>query len=290
MREQARHKPLATGSRLRDGLGAARRTWQEAKRDHLSIVAAGVAFYGFLALFPACAAIVSIYGLVAEPQAVEQQLDASSDVMPEGVHDLLGAQLQRIAGASSSALGSGFVISVLLALWSANKGTRSVIEALNIAYDREEQRGVIRLNALSLSLTLAAVLGTVVAVFVVVAIPTLFHFVGLGGIARVAVDLLRWPLLLAVLIVGLGLLYRYGPSHETPPWRWVTPGSVLATLLWLGASVAFSIYVANFGSYDKTYGSLGAVAILLIWLYAGAYVVLLGAEFDAVLERAVTPR
>jgi membrane protein len=261
------------------------RTRKQAQRDHVQIVAAGVAFYAFLAVFPALAALVSVYGLVADPQNIQQQLDSLGAALPSGVREVLGMQMQRIAGASGGALGWGFALGLALALWSANKATRGLIEAINMMYDEEEKRGFFKLNALSLALTVGAIATAIIALFIVVAIPPLLGLVGLGGFAHVAVDVLRWPLLLAVLLVGLAIVYRLGPSREGPPWKWVTPGSLFATGTWLIVSIAFSIYVANFGSYDKTYGSLGAVAILLVWLYVGSLVILLGAELNAEAER-----
>ena len=265
------------------------RTKQEAKRDHLSMVAAGVAFYAFLSMFPALAALVSVYGLFADPHEVERQLHALAAVMPDEVLRVLDTQLRRIAGGSSGALGWGALLSLLVALWSANKGTKSLIEAMNIAYDEPEKRGVVGLNALSLVLTFGGVLTLVVALVVIVGIPAALAFVGLEGLARVAVDVLRWPALIAFVLGGLAVVYRFAPSREGPEWKWVTPGSLMATALLLAASIAFSIYVANFGSYEATYGSLGAVAILLLWLYAGAYVILLGAELNAESERRTRP-
>jgi membrane protein len=253
------------------------------------MVAAGVAFYAFFAVFPALAAVVSIYGLIADPQTVEQQLNALGQAVPSGARDILASQLKRIASSSGQALGWGLVISLLLALWSANKGTRGMIEALNIAYGEEEKRGTVKLTALSLLLTLGAVLTAVIAILIVVGIPAVFAVLGLHGAGRVAIELLRWPILLGLLLAGLAVLYRLAPSREGPPWRWVTPGSLLSTGLWLVASIAFSIYVANFGNYDKTFGSLGAVAILLMWLYVGSYVVLLGAELNVTGEERAPP-
>lgn len=249
------------------------------------MVAAGVAFYAFLSVFPTLAALVSVYGLVSDPHHVEQQINAFGGVMPEGVRGLLGEQLRRIAGGSDRALSWGFALSLLFAVWSATKGTKSLIEAMNIAYDEQETRGIFRLNALAVLLTLGGVLTVVVALIVVVGIPSVLGLVGLGGIARVAVDVLRWPLLIAILLAGLAVVYWLGPARDGAKWRWVTPGSLLAAMLWLAVSIAFSIYVANFGSYEKTYGSLGAVVILLMWFYVGSYVVLLGAELNAEVER-----
>jgi membrane protein len=265
------------------------RTRREAQGDHLGIVAAGVAFYAFLSVFPGLAALVSIYGLLSDPGQVEQQLAALGPLLPDGVRELLGEQLRRIAGGPSSVLGWSFGLSVALALWSANKGTKSLIEAMNIAYDEQEKRGVFALNALSLTLTLGAVLTMVVALVVVVGVPGVLAFVGLDALARVAVDVLRWPLLIGLVLGGLAIVYWLAPSRDRPPLQWVTPGSLLAAALWLAVSIAFSIYVANFGSYEKTYGSLGAVAILLLWFYAGSYVVLLGAELNAEAERRQRP-
>jgi membrane protein len=281
-------RPTAFGRH--EWLDTLRRTRREAQRDHLSMVAAGVAFYAFLSVFPALAAIVSVYGLLSDPGQVEQQLNALGGVMPSGVREILSDQLRRIAGGSSAALSWGFALSLLLALWSATKGTKSLIEAMNITYDEQEKRGLFKLNGLALAMTLGGVITAVLALIVVVAIPTLLGFAGLGDIARVGVDVLRWPILIAVLLFALAAVYRFGPSREGPEWRWVTPGSLLAAGLWLAVSIAFSIYVANFGSYEKTYGSLGAVVILLMWFYVGAYVILLGAELNAEAERQQRPR
>jgi membrane protein len=254
------------------------------------MVAAGVAFYAFLSVFPALAAIVSVYGLLSDPGQVEQQLNALGGVMPSGVREILSDQLRRIAGGSSAALSWGFALSLLLALWSATKGTKSLIEAMNIAYDEQEKRGLFKLNGLALALTMGGVLTMVVALIVVVGIPTVLGLVGLGGIARIAVDVLRWPLLITFVLAALAVVYRLGPAREGASWRWITPGSLFAAMLWLAASIAFSIYVANFGSYEKTYGSLGAVVILLMWFYVGSYVILLGAELNAEVERTQHPK
>jgi membrane protein len=283
----------SAGVRSASRLSSGRRAWVDmllrtkrgAERDHLGMVAAGVAFYAFLSVFPALAAIVSVYGLLSDPNQVEQQLNALGSFMPGGVREILSEQLRRIAGGSSETLSWGFALSLLLALWSATKGTKSLIEAMNIAYDEQETRGLLKLNGLALVLTVGAVLTMVVALIVVVGIPTVLSFVGLGEIGRIAVDILRWPVLIGLLLVGLATVYWLGPSSTLAEWKWVTPGSLLATGLWLAASIAFSIYVANFGSYEKTYGSLGAVAILLMWFYVGSYVILLGAELNAEVKR-----
>lgn len=253
-------------------------------KDHISIVAAGVAFYGMLAIFPALAALVSIYALIADPADIQNQMAALKGVVPEEVHGILTRQLQQIAGRSGGALGIGALVAILAALWSAAKGTKALIIALNIAYGEEEGRGFIRLNAVALLLTLAAVLSMIVSLGLIAALPALLGNLGLPEPWRSAVSLARWPLLALLVAVGLAVVYRFGPDRDQPQWRWVSWGAVSATVLWLIGSVLFSIYVANFGEYNETYGSLAAVVILLLWLFLTAYVILLGAEFNAETE------
>lgn len=261
-----------------------KRTRHEVKSDHLSIVAAGVAYFAFLAIFPGLAALVSIYGLVADPAAVEQQVASMRGVLPGQAADLIGNQLQRIAAGSSQTLGWSLVLSILLGLWSANKGMKGLVEGLNIAYGEQESRGWFKRTAIQLLLTLGAIVAAIVAIGLVVAMPAVLSFLGLGSGVRIAVEVVRWLLITALLIVGLAVLYRVAPSRRAPRWRWITPGAILATVLWLIGSVLFSIYVANFGSYAETYGALAAVVILLIWFYLTAFVILLGAELNAEAE------
>jgi membrane protein len=249
------------------------------------VVAAGVAFYAFFALFPALAAVVSVYGLIADPQTVEQQISAFLTVTPESVRSVVASELQRLASTPATALSWGFVSGLALALWGASRGVNALIEAMNIAYDEQEQRGMIRLAALTLVLTIGGVVLVVAAMFSVVAIPIVLDRIGLGALGRLAVDLLRWPLLLLTMLVALCTTYRMGPSRDPKPARWFSPGALVASVLWLIASMVFSIFVESFSAYPRTFGSLGAVAVLLMWLYVGAYVVLLGAELDAETER-----
>lgn len=253
-------------------------------RDNVSVVAAGVAFYTLLAIVPALAAVVSIYGLVADPADVQAQLESVSHLLPQEAQGIISEQVQRIAASSGGALGLGAVAGLLLTLWSASKGMKTLITALNIVYDEQEQRGFIKLNLIALGLTLGAVVFLVVALGLIVALPAVLDSLGLGETLRSLVAWLRWPPLLLGVIVALALIYRYGPSRDPARWRWVNWGAVAATVLWLAGSVAFSIYVRNFGSYNETYGSLGAVVILLMWFYLTAYVVLLGAEINAEME------
>jgi membrane protein len=260
------------------------RVKDEMSRDNLSLVAAGVAFYALLAIFPAIAAVVSIYGLVADPQTVEQQLAATSQVLPEQARSIIEEQLTRVTSGASTALGFGAIIGLLLAIWSANKGTQSLITALNIVYDEEEKRGFVRLTLISLGLTLGIFLFLIVCIAALAVMPALFGNLGLPEDIRRLASWLRWPILGLAFVIGLAAFYRFAPSRDEPRWRWVSWGAVLATVLWLIGSALFSWYVSNFGSYNETYGSIGAVVVLMMWLWLSALIVLLGAELNAEME------
>ena len=253
--------------------------------DNLSIVAAGVAFYAMLAIFPALAAVVSVYALVADPAQLQQQLQAVSQLLPGQARALISNVLGRLVSRSGGALGLSLVLGILIALWSSTKGTASLLTALDIAYKEREDRGFIRFNAVALGLTAVAIVAAVIAIALVVALPIALNALGLGGFAATALSLGRWVVLAGFVIIGLGVLYRYGPSRRPAQWRWVTPGSIVATVLWLIGSVLFSLYVSNFASYSATYGTLGAVIILLLWFNLSAYVILLGAEINSEAER-----
>lgn len=256
----------------------------EIDRDNLGIVAAGVAFYAFLAIFPALAAAVSIYGLVADPAEVEAHFREISSFMPEQARTLLEAQLGRIAGQAGGALTVGLVVGLAVTLWSANKGMKGLMRALSIVHDESEERGFFKLNLLGLALTLGGILVMLLALALVVAIPAILGSLGLGSSARTLLNVLRWPVVAIVILGALAVLYRLGPDREAPRWRWVTPGAAIATALWLLGSAAFSIYVSRFGSYNQTYGSAATFVVLLLWLFLTAYVILLGAEINAELE------
>lgn len=260
------------------------RTKREADRDYMSLIAAGVAFYGLLAIFPALAALISIYGLVADPAEIKQQMSGMLTVLPPEAAGILNQQLQTLASQPSGGLSIGVAAGILLALWSAAKGIKALIQGLNIAYDEEEQRGFFKLNGTALLLTLGGVLMAIVALGLIAVLPAVANMLGISGPIATAVSLLRWPLLLVAVLVALAVAYRYGPSRDEPKWRWVSWGAGVATVLWLIGSVLFSVYVQNFGSYSKTYGSVGAIVILMMWFFLTAYVVLLGAELNAEIE------
>lgn len=256
----------------------------EIKRDNLAIVASGVAFYAFFAIFPALVALVALYGLVADPADIPGHMQQLDGVMPPAVVDILKGQATRLANQSSSSLSWSLVVSLLVTLWSANKGAKALIRSLGIAYDAPEQRGFVKLTALSLALTLGALVTALLAIALVVLTPIVLGFLGLGGAAEALIRWLRWPVLLGLVLLGLAVVYRYAPSERPRAWRWVTPGSALATVLWLLGSAAFSFYLSNFANYNQTFGSLATGAILLMWFYLTAFVILLGAETNAVVE------
>lgn len=266
----------------------ARRLWDEMGNDNLWVVAAGVAFYALLAIIPAIAALFSIYGLVSEPAEVERQLREFDAILPAEVVDILTAEFSRNASRSSGDLSLRLVGSFLITLWSANRGMKALIAAVLIAYDQEE-RGFLAQNALALLFTLGAIVAVCVALGLLVALPSVMDFVGLGRGTQLTVTLLRWPLLFVSLLLGLGTLYTRAPRRELPRWRWSSPGAVIATVLWLGGSWLFSIYVTRYGNYSEVYGSLGAVVTLLLWFFVSAYVIALGAELNAIIEAKGLP-
>ena len=261
------------------------RVRERMREDNLSIISAGVAFYALLSLFPALAALVAIYGLVADPQQIEGQVASLSAMLPAQAAELITGQLHDLVQTDRTALGLGAAVGVLLALWSASKGVRTLMAALNVAYHEEESRGTLTLLATSLALTLAAIAGFIVMIGLIVAAPVAARFIGLGDALESLVDLSRWPVVALTVVVGLAVMFRYGPSRDEPRWRWASPGAVIATLLWIAGTVLFSLYVSRFGNYNETYGAMGAVVILLMWLLLSAYVVLIGALVNAEMER-----
>ncbi|MBK1725172.1 YihY/virulence factor BrkB family protein [Thiocystis violacea] len=261
------------------------RAWRATSSDNISLVAAGVAFYGLLAVFPGIAALIALFGLVADPGQVESQFSSLSAFLPSEVYQLLSQQMREVASGSGQTLGAGLAGAILLSVWSATRGTKSLITALNIVYDEREQRGFLRLNLTAFSVTFSLVILIAVVVALIVAVPVVMGYVGLGALAQMLVNLVRWPVLAALALTMLAILYRYGPSRRLARWRWVSVGSLVAVVLWLAASGLFSLYVSQFGSYNATYGSIGAVIVLLMWLYLSALITLLGAELNSEIER-----
>ena len=255
-------------------------------RDSLSLVSAGVAFYAMTAIFPAIAAFVSIYGLFADPSSVERQIADYSSLLPAASLKLLTDALQTFVSKSNSTLSVALMVSLGVALWSAKAGVSALMSGLNIANETIEKRGVFVQQATALALTLGAILFAIVALAAIALLPAILNDLPLSENVRSALGLGRWPLLAVFVSLALAILYRFGPYREKAKWRWITLGSAIATILWLLGSGAFSIYVSRFASYDKTYGSLAAPVVLLLWFWLSALVVLVGAEIDAEMEHA----
>ena len=247
--------------------------------------AAAVTFYALLSLFPALAALISIYGLFADPRTIEDQLKSLSGVVPGGGMDIISEQVHSLTAHGSGALGVGAVVGLLTSLWSANQATKGLFDALNVVYDEKEKRGFFLRTAITLAFTLASLLFVIVAIAAVIAVPIVLNVVGLGGVASTLLSLLRWPLLLVFVALLLACLYRIGPSRQRARWRWLTWGSCFAAVAWVVVSLAFSWYVSSFGNYNKTYGSLGAVIGFMTWIWLSALVVLIGGDLNAEMEQ-----
>ena len=262
----------------------AQRVWSESNRDNLSVVAAGCAFFALFAIFPALSALISLYGLTADPATVEQQFGMLGSVLPTQAYDIVIEQIHRISAASGGTLGWSLAVSLGLALWSANAGTQAMMAALNIAYEEPERRSLFQYYLNAFTFTIIGILGGVVMLLAIVYVPILFALTGYSHAFELVVGVVRWPFLALFVLFLLAILYRYGPCRRSAKWHWVSVGSLFAMVVWLIASAAFSLYVSNFANYDRVYGSLGAVIILLFWLYISFYIVLLGAEINAELE------
>lgn len=259
-----------------------KRAWAEAKADQVPLLAAGVAFFGFLSLFPAIVAAVLAWGLIADPAQIRSQAQNLATAMPSSARDLLLQQVDALTSTPQQSLGIGFAIAIATALWSASSGVGYLITAVNMAYDEDETRGFVRRKLLALGMTLGAI------VFVLLAIGLFTAEAAIGdNVAtpvRILLEAVRFALAVVLITVALAVIYRLAPDRDAPRLRWVSTGAVVATVIWLAASIGFSIYVATFGSYAKTYGSLAAVVVLMLWLWLTVYAILLGAEINAEAE------
>jgi membrane protein len=270
---------------LRGWRGILRRVYASLAGKNVSMLAAGVAFYGLLSIFPALGAVLSVYGLIADAGTVQRQITKVHGIMPAEAQKLIADYLQSITASSSAKLGFGLIVGVLIALWSARAGTVTLIQALNIVNEEKEKRGLIRFEAMAVGMTVAGIIVGVMSLTLIAAVPGVLHFLALPRSLEFIGYAAPWPLLIVLMSLGLAALYRFAPSRREPRWRWVSWGGVAATLLWILASAGFSLYVGKFAHYDKTFGSLGAVVVLLTWFYLSAYVVLLGACLNAEMER-----
>jgi len=259
-------------------------TWRRMSKDSLSVLAAGIAFHTFFSLFPTLTAVVSLYGLVADRGMVERQIEAVQGVLPPEAVKLIATWLQALVQGPTTRFGIGLIISVVLAVWSMWSATGMLMTAVNICYGEERRRSFLSLNLHVLALGAGLVLFAIVAFALIAVLPTVLALLPVSSAWLQVLGLVRWPILAGVIIVVLGIIYRYAPDRAEAKRRWISCGSVAATALWILGSIAFTTYVSKVGSYDRTYGSLGAVIILLLWFYLTAYVILAGEELNAEIE------
>jgi membrane protein len=260
------------------------RVFHEILNDRVTLIAAGVTFYLLLAIFPALAALVSLYGLVADPVTISEHLRELVVLLPPGAFDLLADQLKALVERRESTLGITFFVGLAIALWSTHNGTLAIFDAMNVAYEEGEKRSLVRLNLIGLCFTLCAVFFAVLMVALVGVMPLVLSFLWLDQFKEQMALLLRWPLLLLVVVVAVMLVYRFGPSREPARVRWMTWGAALTTLAWAVMSLGFSFYLEHFANYNATYGTLGALIGFLIWIWLSVVILIVGAELNAELE------
>lgn len=269
---------------LKGWIDIAKRVWHEMKVDHVQIVSAGVGFYFFLAIFPTIVAAISIYSLVLEPSQLEEQISRLNMILPEKAFGILSDFLHPVIQQSKKDIGWGLVISVLISIWSANKGTNALFQGINIAYDELETRNIVKKNLITLLFTLCGLVLGLISLLIVIFFPLLIHKLGLNPEIENILTWFRWVLLGFILILTLSVVYRIAPNRRSAKFGWVSWGAIIGTVLWLLGSMLFSWYVSNFGSYDDLYGSFAAVAILMLWLFLTAFIVLMGAEINSEME------
>jgi membrane protein len=290
--DEVRAEPRHRGRGAHGARGVPVRGWKdvvvrvagEVKADAVSLLAAGVAFFALLALVPTLVALVSIYGLVADPEDIQNTVDDTLNAAPTEVQNLVSSQLDSIVQSSSSSLRLGAVAGLAVALWSASSGMKNPMGALTVAYNESEERTFLRLRGVALGLTLAGIVLVCLLAAGLVA-PNALGDSGATATVRSALLIARWPVAGAIAIVALTLLYRWAPDRRSGRWRWTLPGAVLAAVVWLAASIGFSFYTSNFGTYNETYGALGAIVVVMLWLFISAFAVILGAELNCELER-----
>ncbi|MBL8699821.1 MAG: YihY/virulence factor BrkB family protein [Alphaproteobacteria bacterium] len=276
-------QPVAFASTGTDDPRLLRRLFNATLEHRLVAIAAGVAFYFLLSIFPGIAAVVSLYGLFADPVVIIGHVRGLQDLLPAAVIDVVVEAAERFAGQRNTTLGLTFTIGLLVSLWSANAAVKAMFDALNIVNGLSETRSIVALNLRSLAVTAGAILFFVVAIAMIVAIPMIIERLGLGSQPDLLL-MLRWPALLMVSIAAFAAIYHVGPCRAPPDRRWITPGSTLAALLWMAGSMLFSWYVTTLGNYDETYGSIGAVVVFMTWSWVTTMIVLAGAELDAALR------
>ena len=261
------------------------RAWRGISEKNLFLVAGGATYSVLVALFPGLLALVSVYGLFFDRAQVGKQVAALSGMLPQAAQKLIEDELQQIVSSSHSALGFGAIVGLLFALWSASRGMSGLMSALDIAYSQEEKRGFFKFNLVAIVLTLGLLVFGIIAIVLVAVLPAVVTSVSASAWFKWLVVIVEWPVLMIVVMTALSILYRFAPDRHPAKLKWLTPGAAAATLLWIVGSILFSIYVSNFANYNATYGSLGAVIVLLTWLYLSSVLVLLGAEINNELER-----
>lgn len=259
------------------------RVWHALGRNNISIMAAGCAYYSMLSIFPGMSALVLTYGLIADPATIWQHVNSLSGVLPTEALNLISDRLHDLITAPSQKLGVGLVVSALLAVWSATSGTTAMMQALTVAYGGEENRGLFHYYGVAIALTVGLVLFGLASLVLIAGVPAAVAYLPLPHRWRDFLPFASWPILALLAILALGTLYRFAPDRHRPGWDFRCAGTTAAGLLWLGGSAALSFYASHFASYDRTYGSIGAVVALLIWLYITAYIILVGAELNAEL-------
>jgi len=252
--------------------------------DNIPIVSAGVAFYAFLAIFPGIIVLFSIYGLAIDAQSAGEQITRLAEVMPEQTITIIEGRMDNLMETSTSVLGWGTIFGIMIALWSANKGIKSLFTGLDVTYRVDNRRSFIKQNAITLAFTLGTIVVIIVSMAFIVLFPVLVNTIGLPDNIGSLIAWLRWPLLAIIIISAVSLIYQYGPARETPGFRWVVLGATVATIVWLIASWGFSVYVSNFGNFGEIYGSLSAVVIMLFWLFITSFIILVGGELNYATE------
>lgn len=262
----------------------ASRVKDQLTKDHIFLLSAGIAFYFSLAIFPAIAAALSIYGLIMELAQVEQQMSQIANFLPEQPHQMISNILERQSEKPESTLGWSLVLSILISLWSVNKGTKAVFEGVNITYNEIDKRGFFKLTAVTLLFTIGGIIVGFIAIAMVVAFPALIDKIGLPSTLETIIQILRWPILALIVISALAAVYKVAPYRKSPEFKWTSWGAIIATVFWLVGSLLFNLYVKNFNSFDETYGSFAAIIILMLWFFLSAFIVLLGAEINSEME------
>ncbi len=254
-------------------------------RNNLGLLAAGVAFFGFLAVFPALGAALTIWGFFADPEAVFRQMQILQTLMPPDAYSIISDQLESIASADKAGAGFGAILALAFAFWASSKGARALIAALNVAYEVEETRGMVKHYIMSLGFTVGGVIFALLSVTAIAAIPPVLEALRIGTLSEILIHLARWAGVILLFMTAVAALYQWAPAHKRDRrFKWFTPGALFAAIVWIAASGLFSIYAADFANYNKTFGSLGAVAALLMWMWVSSYVICLGAQLNAVMR------